>query len=143
MEEYTIENLKNEINLIKVILKYNVKPLIHVLGIEKIYDKISKDDIDKMVFQLHCFYEIISRSKKEYVEILLFDLRRLVQNYLVEFAHIWLCIKELVKTDSSIVENKDIIDYNNKEIEKTLSKFKSMISNEFMEELEKILKKEE
>lgn len=26
MEEYTIENLKNEIRLIEVILKYNVKP---------------------------------------------------------------------------------------------------------------------
>lgn len=136
MEEYTIENLKNEIRLIEVILKYNVKPLVHVLRIEKISDNISnKDDIDTFICGLSCFYDLISRIKKENVEVFLFDLRTLINDCLMEFAHIWLYIKNVTKTNSSLLQE-------NKEIEKTLSQFKPMISKEFLEELEKILKGE-
>ena len=140
MKEYTIEILKNEVEVMIEILAYHVKPLRKEIGEEKYNSRISlfsyclsfssiHNTIEYVLKRLNSFKFILEYSNKDDLNNLLDDFKSIRDNIISSICFIWTSILKCMP--------KECLEFNYKSmlvmIESMLSRYE--VSDKFKENI--------
>ena len=133
MKEYTIEILKNEVEVMIEILVHHLKPLRKEIGEEKYISKITlssiHDTIEYVLKRLYSFKFILEYSNKDDLDNLLDDFKSIRDNISSSICFIWTSILKCMP--------KECLEFNYKSmlvmVESRLSRYE--VSDEFKENI--------
>lgn len=140
MKEYTIEILKNEVEVMIEILAYHIKPLRKEIGEEKYNSRISlfsyclsfssiHNTIEYVLKRLNSFKFILEYSNKDDLDNLLDDFKSIRDNFSSSICFIWTSILKCMP--------KECLEFNYKSmlvmVESRLSRHE--VSDEFKENI--------
>lgn len=140
MKEYTIEILKNEVEVMIEILVYHIKPMKKEIGDEKYNSRISlfsycisfssiHTTIEYVLKRLHSFKFILEYSNKDDLNNLLDDFKSIRDNIISSICFIWTSILKCMP--------KECLEFNYKSmlvmIESMLSRYE--VSDKFKENI--------
>lgn len=131
MKNYTIEILKNEVEVMIEILVHHLKPLRKEIGEEKYISKVTlssiHDRIEYVLKRLYSFKFILEYSNKDDLDNLLDDFKSIRDNISSSICFLWVCILKCMP--------KECLEFNYKSmlvmIESRLSRHE--VSDEFKE----------
>ena len=133
MKNYTIEILKNEVEVMIEILVHHLKPLRKEIGEEKYISKITlssiHDTIEYVLKRLYSFKFILEYSNKDDLDNLLDDFKSIRDNISSSICFIWTSILKCMP--------KECLEFNYKSmlvmVESRLSRYE--VSDEFKENI--------
>lgn len=133
MKNYTIEILKNEVEVMIEILVHHLKPLRKEIGEEKYISKVTlssiHDRIEYALKRLYSFKFILEYSNKDDLDNLLDDFKSVRDNISGSICFLWTCILKCM--------SKECLEFNYKSmlvmVESRLSRHE--VSDEFKENI--------